>query len=83
MTEAKWTAAEIEAFAGLVAEKVAARLPPHVCQFSPADAATLSGIAIATRTAKRTSFLAAIGALTVGTLTLIGAGIVAWIKKEL
>ena len=83
MTEHTYTISDLEQLADLLAPRIAERMPPHVCPFDAGHVQTLTNIAVAAQTAKRTSFLAAVGAATVGALTLIGAGIVSWIRREL
>ena len=83
MTEHSYTLEDLERLADLLAPRIAERMPQHVCPFDKGQVSTLTAIAVAAQTAKRTSWLAAVGALTVGALTLIGAGLVSWLKREM
>lgn len=78
-----WTPAELEQLAELLAEKVAARMPVHVCNFTPDEVAAIKSQVHFTQSAKATFFATAVGAFTLGVLALIGWGIIHWIKREL
>ncbi len=78
-----FTPEEISQLADIVADRVAAKLPPHICVLDDADVAFLKSARLTTNSARKTAFLAAVGALTIAVLTVIGLGVVSWIRKEL
>lgn len=79
--ENRFTAQEIEALADIVAAKVAARLPQHVCQFAGEDVVLLRAWCASSRNAKRTATATLVGALVIGFVTILGVGIAQWVKS--
>ncbi len=80
--EHRFTAAELEELAGLLAPRIAALMPPHVCQFDAVDVTELRRIAGVTRGARATALATFVGTAVLAVLTLIGAGVIAWVKGK-
>jgi len=75
------TTNDLEQLADLLAEKVAARMPKHICEFSPEDRMTLAAFAKGTRAVRSTAGLTAVGAITIALLGWIGWAVIIWIGR--
>ena len=78
--EHQFTLHELEQLADLLAPRIAAKMPQHVCQFGTDDAAFLAGLAKNGRAAKSTAFATLIGGVVLGALTLLGYGVIHWVS---
>ena len=74
---------EIQELADLVAEKVAARLPPHPCPFDPESQQVLAGLAQGVKSARRTAGATIVGALVLGAISFIGWSILKWLDVRI
>ena len=79
--EHRFTIEELDKLAELVAEKLLARIPPHVCVFTPDDQTFVRGVAAGARNVRKTALATTVGALVLGLLAFIGAAVIEWGKR--
>ena len=80
---ASFTPEELATLADLVAERVAARLPPHVCAFDKDTQSILRNFAAGVQSAKKTAGATIVGALVLGGISFLGWSILAWIRSKM
>ena len=77
----RFTAEEMESIADLVAAKVIAQIPVHVCVFSPDDQVFMRSLASGARGAKKTAVATIVGTLVLGAIAFLGAAIIEWGRR--
>lgn len=79
----QFTAEDLKQLAELLAPPIAERITLHQCRFSDAEAAEIKTLTCAAKRVRVTALAALVGALVIGAVSLIGVGVVAWIKDRL